>query len=122
MRVAETTTRRVVRQEFIEAAQASGATPVQIIRYHVVGNVAGPVFVYASTLFGVSIVFAAGLSFLGLGVAAADGRVGPDARLAEGRHLLQSRVAALPGAAIFVVSVAFNLVSDGMRDALDVRL
>jgi peptide/nickel transport system permease protein len=122
VRVAETTTRRVVVQEFIEAAQASGANPGQIIRYHVVGNVAGPVFVYASTLFGVSIVFAAGLSFLGLGVAPPTAEWG--LMLASLKDAIYSNpwVAALPGAAIFLVSVAFNLVSDGMRDALDVRL
>jgi peptide/nickel transport system permease protein len=122
VRVAETTTRRVAVQEFIEAAQASGANPWQIIRYHVVGNVAGPVFVYASTLFGVSIVFAAGLSFLGLGVAPPTAEWG--LMLASLKDAIYSNpwVAALPGAAIFLVSVAFNLVSDGMRDALDVRL
>ena len=105
-----------------EAAQASGANPWQIIRYHVVGNVAGPVFVYASTLFGVSIVFAAGLSFLGLGVAPPTAEWGLMLASLKDAIYTNPWVAALPGAAIFLASVAFNLVSDGLRDALDVRV
>jgi peptide/nickel transport system permease protein len=122
VRVAETATRRVTVQEFIEAARASGATPYQIIRYHVAGNVAGPVFVYASTLFGVSIVFAAGLSFLGLGVTPPTAEWGLMLASLKDAIYVNPVVAILPGAAIFVVSVAFNLVADGLRDALDVRL
>jgi peptide/nickel transport system permease protein len=122
VRVAETTTRRVGVQEFIEAARASGANPWQIIRYHVAGNVAGPVFVYASTLFGVSIVFAAGLSFLGLGVAPPTAEWGLMLASLKDAIYANPWVAALPGAAIFLASVSFNLVSDGLRDALDVRL
>jgi peptide/nickel transport system permease protein len=109
-------------QEFIEAARASGATPYQIIRYHVAGNVAGPVFVYASTLFGVSIVFAAGLSFLGLGVTPPTAEWGLMLSSLKDAIYHNPMVAILPGAAIFVTSVAFNLVADGLRDALDVRL
>ncbi len=122
VRVAETIARRVSVQEFVEAAQASGATPWQIIRYHVAGNVAGPVFVYTSTLFGVSIVFAAGLSFLGLGVAPPTAEWGLMLASLKDAIYTNPAVAALPGAAIFFTSVAFNLVSDGLRDALDVRL
>ena len=121
-RVAETATRRVAVQEFIEAARASGASPYQIIRYHVAGNVAGPVFVYASTLFGVSIVFAAGLSFLGLGVSPPTAEWGLMLAALKDAIYTNPAVAILPGAAIFVISVAFNLVADGLRDALDVRL
>jgi peptide/nickel transport system permease protein len=122
VRVAETATRRVVVQEFVEAARASGATPYQILRYHVAGNVAGPVFVYASTLFGVSIVFAAGLSFLGLGVTPPTAEWGLMLASLKDAIYTNPVVAILPGAAIFVASVAFNLVSDGVRDAFDVRL
>ncbi|HEY7064096.1 MAG TPA: ABC transporter permease [Chloroflexota bacterium] len=122
VRVAETATRRVMVQEFVEAARASGATAYQIIRYHVAGNVAGPVFVYASTLFGVSIVFAAGLSFLGLGVTPPTAEWGLMLSSLKDAIYTNPVVAILPGAAIFVTSVAFNLLSDGVRDAFDVRL
>ncbi len=67
-RVAETATTQVRALDFIEAARASGAGTMTIIRYHVLGNVLGPVFIYASSLVSVSILLASGLSFLGLGV------------------------------------------------------
>ena len=67
-RVAETATTQVRALDFIEAARASGAGTLTIIRYHVLGNVLGPVFIYASSLVSVSILLASGLSFLGLGV------------------------------------------------------
>ena len=67
-RVAETATTQVRALDFIEAARASGAHAMTIIRYHVLGNVLGPVFIYASSLVSVSILLASGLSFLGLGV------------------------------------------------------
>ena len=67
-RVAETATTQVRSLDFIEAARATGAGTLTIIRYHVLGNVLGPVFIYASSLVSVSILLASGLSFLGLGV------------------------------------------------------
>ena len=54
--------------DFVEAARATGASAFTIIRDHVLGNVLGPVFVYATSLVSVSIILASGLSFLGLGV------------------------------------------------------
>jgi peptide/nickel transport system permease protein len=67
-RVAETTTSQVRSLDFIEAARATGAGPLTIIRHHVLGNVLGPVFIYASSLVSVAILLGSGLSFLGLGV------------------------------------------------------
>jgi peptide/nickel transport system permease protein len=67
-RVAETATAQVRSLDFIEAARATGAGTLTIVRYHVLGNVLGPVFIYASSLVSVSILLASGLSFLGLGV------------------------------------------------------
>ena len=75
-RVAETATTQVRALDFIEAARASGAGSLTIIRHHVLGNVLGPVFIYASSLVSVSILLASGLSFLGLGVRPADRRIG----------------------------------------------
>ena len=67
-RVAETATTQVRNLDFVEAARASGASGLSIILHHVLRNVAAPVFIYASSLISVSILLAAGLSFLGLGV------------------------------------------------------
>src|SRR5438874_2277327 len=121
-RVAETATTQIRALDYIEAARATGASTIKIIRYHVLGNVLGPVFVYASSLVSVSILLASGLSFLGLGVRPPV----PDWGLMLST-LRQSIcgvpvVCALPGAAIFVTSICFNLVSDGLRAAMDVRM
>ena len=67
-RIAETATAQVKNLDYIEAARASGAGTLAIVRHHVLGNVLGPVFIYASSLVSVSILLASGLSFLGLGV------------------------------------------------------
>ena len=67
-RVAESVTTQVAKLEYIDAARMSGATSLTIIRLQVLGNVLGPVFVYATGLISVCMILASGLSFLGLGV------------------------------------------------------
>ncbi|HVE22080.1 MAG TPA: ABC transporter permease [Acidocella sp.] len=120
-RVAETATAQVRRLDFIEAARATGAGGWAIIRYHVIGNVLGPILVYASSLVSVSMLLSAGLSFLGLSVQPPT----PDWGLMLST-LVQSIyvvpwVCALPGAAIFITSVSFSLLSNGLGEAMDVR-
>jgi peptide/nickel transport system permease protein len=121
-RVAETATTQVRALDFIEAARASGASSLTIIRYHVLGNVLGPVFIYASTLVSVSILLASGLSFLGLGVRPPVPDWGLMLSTLRQSIYVVPLVCALPGLAIFVTSVCFNLVSDGLRAAMDVRM
>ncbi len=120
-RVAETASAQVRRLDFIEAARATGAGGAAIIRYHVIGNVLGPILVYASSLVSVSMLLSAGLSFLGLSVQPPT----PDWGLMLST-LVQSIyvvpwVCALPGAAIFITSVSFSLLSNGLGEAMDVR-
>ena len=67
-RVAESVTTQIRGRDFVDAARASGAGAFTIVRVHVLGNVLGPVFVYATSLIAVSMILASGLSFLGLGV------------------------------------------------------
>jgi peptide/nickel transport system permease protein len=67
-RVAESVTTQVRNRDYVEAARASGAGAFTIVRVHVLGNVLGPIFVYATSLIAVSMILASGLSFLGLGV------------------------------------------------------
>jgi peptide/nickel transport system permease protein len=67
-RVAESVTTQVRNLDYVEAARASGAGAFTIVRVHVLGNVLGPIFVYATSLISVSMILASGLSFLGLGV------------------------------------------------------
>jgi peptide/nickel transport system permease protein len=121
-RVAETATTQVRALDFIEAARASGAGTMTIIRYHVLGNVLGPVFIYASSLVSVSILLASGLSFLGLGVRPPVPDWGLMLSTLRQSIYVVPYVCALPGMAIFVASICFNLVSDGLRAAMDVRM
>ncbi len=120
-RVAESATTQVRNLDFVEAARASGASAPSIIRHHVLGNVLAPVFVYASSLIAVSILLASGLSFLGLGVVPPTPDWGLMLSSLRAGIYIQPWVCALPGAAIFVTSLSFNLVSDGLRRAMDVK-
>jgi peptide/nickel transport system permease protein len=121
-RIAETATTQVRALDFIEAARASGAGPLTIIRYHVLGNVLGPVFIYASSLVSVSVLLASGLSFLGLGVRPPVPDWGLMLSTLRQSIYVVPYVCALPGMAIFITSICFNLVSDGLRGAMDVRM
>jgi len=121
-RVAETATTQVRALDFIEAARASGAGTATIIRYHVLGNVLGPVFIYASSLVSVSILLASGLSFLGLGVRPPVADWGLMLSTLRQSIYVVPLVCAAPGVAIFITSICCNLVSDGLRAAMDVRM
>jgi peptide/nickel transport system permease protein len=122
VRIAETVTTQVRSLDFVEAARASGTTTMQIIRYHVLSNVMGPILVYATSLISISIILAAGLSFLGLGVNPPSAEWGLMLNSLREANYVQPYVAALPGAMIFITSMCFNLMSDGLRSAMDVRL
>jgi peptide/nickel transport system permease protein len=121
-RVAETATAQVKNLDFVEAARATGAGTLTILRYHVLGNVLGPVFIYASTLVSVGILLASGLSFLGLGVRPPTADWGLMLSTLRQSIYVNPLICALPGAAIFITSISFNLVSDGIRAAMDVRM
>jgi peptide/nickel transport system permease protein len=120
-RVAETATAQVRAMDFIDAARASGASAASILVHHVMVNVLSPILVYASTLVSASILLASGLSFLGLGVSPPTPDWGLMLSTLRQSIYVQPLVCALPGVAILVTSVAFNLVSDGLRQAMDVR-
>jgi peptide/nickel transport system permease protein len=121
-RIAETATTQVRNLDFVEAARASGATTRSIIVHHILGNVLAPVFIYASSLISVAILLAAGLSFLGLGVEPPTPDWGLMLSTLRQAIYVQPYVCALPGVAIFITSLSFNLVSDGLRQAMDVRI
>jgi peptide/nickel transport system permease protein len=120
-RVAETATSQVRAMDFVDAARASGASTLSILSKHVVINVISPVLVYASTLVSASILLASGLSFLGLGVSPPTPDWGLMLATLRQAIYVQPLVCALPGIAILVSSIAFNLVSDGLRQAMDVK-
>jgi peptide/nickel transport system permease protein len=120
-RVAEAATRRVIFLEYIEAARLSGASTPRIIFSQLLANIFNPIFVYASGLIGLSIVIASGLSFLGMGAKPPTPEWGYMLNSLRGAIYSQPIVAALPGLLIFLVSMSCNIVSDALRDALDIR-
>ena len=120
-RIAESVTTSVRKIEYVEAARASGAPAFTIVRVHVLGNVIGPIFVYATGLISVSLILASGLSFLGLGVKPPEPEWGLMLNTLRNAIYVQPWVAALPGLMIFITSVSFNLLSDGLRSAMDIK-
>jgi peptide/nickel transport system permease protein len=121
VRVSESVTTSVRSLDFVDAARASGAGALTIMRVHVLGNVLGPIFVYSTSLISVCMILAAGLSFLGLGTRPPEPEWGLMLNTLRTAIYVNPWVAALPGAMIFIVSICFNLLSDGMRSAMDVR-
>ena len=120
-RVAESVTTQIRTRDYVEAARISGAGPITIVRVHVLGNVLGPIFVYSTSLISVSMILAAGLSFLGLGVKPPEPEWGLMLNTLRTAIYTQPMVAALPGVMIFLTSISFNLFSDGLRSAMEVR-
>jgi len=121
VRVAESATVQVKSLEFVAAARASGAGVWPIMRHHLLANVLGPVLVFSSTQVSLCIILAAGLSFLGLGVTPPAAEWGLMLNTLRGSIYVNAWVPALPGVAIFLTSMAFNLLSDGLRDAMEIR-
>jgi peptide/nickel transport system permease protein len=120
-RVAESVTTQIRTRDYVEAARVSGAGAFAIIRVHVLGNVLGPIFVYATSLISVSMILASGLSFLGLGSKPPEPEWGLMLNTLRTAIYVQPLVAALPGGMIFMTSIAFNLLSDGLRSAMEVK-
>jgi peptide/nickel transport system permease protein len=119
-RVVYTATVQESAKDYVEAARAAGLTEVEILGKQLLPNVLSPLVVYATTLAGLVIVLAAGLSFLGVGITPP----APDwgVMTSDGREVLlegYAHVATIPGLMIFIVAIAFNLLGDGIRDALD---
>ena len=120
-RVSESVTTQVRGFDFVDAAKASGAGTLTVVRVHVLGNVLGPILVYATSLISVATILAAGLSFLGLGVKPPEPEWGLMLSTLRQAIYVDPVLAALPGVMIFVTSLCFNLMSDGLRAAMDVK-
>ena len=120
VRISESVTTQVRGLDFVEAARASGGSALSVLRLHVLNNVLGPILVYATSLISVCIILAAGLSLPRPRRHAAQPRVGPHAQQPAAALWVNPVVAALPGVMIFVTSMCFNLMSDGLRQAMDV--
>jgi peptide/nickel transport system permease protein len=109
-------------QEYIEAAQACGTRDLRIIVRHILPNAIGPIVVQATLQIAQSIISLAALSFIGLGVQSPQPEWGT--MLSEGKQdmRLYPFVVLEPGIAIMLAVLSFNLMGDGLRDALDPKL
>ena len=112
----------VKEEDFVEAARAMGASDTRIILKHILPNSLAPIIVVGTLGIAGNILAEAGLSFLGLGVQPPTPSWG--IMLAEGRNLIESApwICVFPGLAILFTVLGFNLLGDGLRDALDPRL
>jgi peptide/nickel transport system permease protein len=121
MRVARAATLEVAGADYVQAAWSLGAGSVRVAVRHIAPNIVPPVLVQASLSLAAAIIAEASLSFLGLGQQPPSPSWGSMLNSAQ-RFLTQAPwLAVFPGMAIFLCVLSFNLVGDGMRDALDPR-
>lgn len=109
-------------KEFVEAAQSMGFSDARVIFRHILPNCIGPIIVITAANFASAIIIEAGLSFLGIGVQPPSPSWGTT--LNEYYKYIgssKSFLAILPGIAILILTLGFNLVGNGIRDALDVK-
>jgi peptide/nickel transport system permease protein len=106
---------------YVEAARVIGCTDVAVMRRHVLPNVVAPIIVVATLGVAAAILWAAALSFLGLGSQPPTPEWGR--MLSEGRNFLREQwwIATFPGLAIMITVLSMNLLGDGLRDVLDPR-
>jgi peptide/nickel transport system permease protein len=122
VRITRASVLTVRNQEYIEAARAIGQSETKIIFSHILPNCLSPIIVQTTLRIASAIISASALSFLGLGVPAPAPEWG--SMLSAGRKFLRgySYMTLFPGIAIMVTVLAFNMVGDGLRDALDPKL
>ena len=112
----------VMGQDYIEAARAIGMSDARLVWRHVAPNCLSPIFVFSTLRLGQVILLGSALSFLGLGAQPPTAELG--AMAAQGRNFLfiAPHISVIPSLAIFAVVLAFNVLGDALRDALDPRL
>jgi ABC-type dipeptide/oligopeptide/nickel transport system permease subunit len=108
-------------KEFVEASRSLGATNRRIIFREILPNLAGPMIVYTTLLIPQSILFEAALSYLGLGVPPTTASWGALLNDAQTYYNTAWWLIVFPGLFLVLTTLAFNLLGDGLRDALDVR-
>jgi peptide/nickel transport system permease protein len=120
-RLVRASAQAVVSADFVLASRAAGASGPRVLLRHVLPQCAGPILAQGTITLGSAILFASGLSFLGLGVQPPDPEWG--AMLSRGRELLRSSPvgAVAPGLAITAVVLSFSMLGDGLKDAFDYR-
>lgn len=118
-RVAESTVQDIMPEDFIEAAQTSGAGALKVILFFIIPNTFGRVFIYCTTQFSVSILSASGLTFLGLGISPPTPEWGSMLNALRQQIYINPLLTIIPGLFIFVTALSVNIISDGLKDALE---
>jgi peptide/nickel transport system permease protein len=118
-RVIYTQTMSIAEQEFIEAARALGATPIRILWGHVLPHLTPHIMVWATLGISVTVLFEATLSFLGIGVQPPTPSWGGIIFESQSYFLTSPWLVIFPGISILLFALGFNLVGDGLRDAMD---
>jgi peptide/nickel transport system permease protein len=108
-------------REFVDAARALGASDRHILFKQLLPNLAAPILVYATLIIPTNILFEAALSYLGVGIKPPDASWGDMIQASVPYALADPYFLAFPGAALVLTVLAFNLLGDGLRDALDPR-
>ncbi|WP_046505149.1 ABC transporter permease [Streptomyces odonnellii] len=108
-------------REFVEAARSLGARGPFILFRELLPNLVAPILVYSTLLIPTNILFEASLSFLGVGIAPPQASWGGMLSTAVDLYQVDPMFMIIPGMAIFITVLAFNLLGDGLRDALDPR-
>ncbi|MEV5572011.1 ABC transporter permease [Spirillospora sp. NPDC052269] len=108
-------------REFVDAARSMGAKPGYILFKELLPNLVAPILVYSTLLIPTNILFEAALSFLGVGINPPTPSWGATLSLAVPIYSADPWFMVVPGMAIFITVLAFNLLGDGLRDALDPR-
>ena len=108
-------------KEFVESARSLGASNMRILATEIVPNLVGPLIVYLTLLIPTNILFEAALSYLGLGVPPDQASWGQILSEAAGYYDVAWWLMVFPGGFLILTTLAFNLLGDGLRDALDVR-
>jgi peptide/nickel transport system permease protein len=108
-------------REFVEASRSLGASDFRIIRKEILPNLVGPIIVYSTLLVPSNILFEAGLSFLGLGVPSSEASWGSLLNDASLYYNVAWWLMVFPGIFLVITTLSFNLLGDGLRDALDVK-
>jgi ABC-type dipeptide/oligopeptide/nickel transport system permease subunit len=108
-------------KEFVEAAKMVGASNRRILRSHLLPHLTGTIIVYSTLLVATNILFEAGLSFLGVGIPQGEPSWGNLINSAVNYYTTIPWLMVWPGLGILFATLAFNLLGDGLRDALDPR-
>lgn len=122
VRLARSQTLALRSRTYVKASRSFGASPLYLLRWHILPNALSPIIVQATLDLGGTILTAAALSFIGLGAQPPTSEWG--AMVSSGRNFLLDQwwYATFPGLVILISAMGFNLLGDGLRDLLDPRL